>query len=238
MAYPITPNTKSIIFPLDGLNPAETHVDFDDLINVGATGDASLAAKYVARTESGANSGTCVVTTAAVAGAFGVAASTPGSATGNRIVQEVGNFLTSAAIPIAMEARVKFVTGGCYFIGWSEVTATATATVTTAGMAATVPGVGALIQSDDKMDVCARGGDDTASTNLTDQVTLTAGTWYRIGVKTWPTYSEISVDGRKVSTITHTTFAAHPLTPHAGTCGAGATKILSVDSISTMAGRD
>ena len=237
MSYPFGYNTGSILFPPDGLDPASFHVDIDDLLTVGVTGDASLASKYVARTESGANTGTCVVSAAPVAGAYGVALSTPGSATGNRVVQEVGNFVPSASIPITMEARVKFVTGGCYFIGWSEVTATATATVTTSGMAATVPGVGAVIQSDDKLDVVARGGDDTASTALTDQATLTAGTWYRIGVKTWPTYSEIYVDGKLRSKITHTTFVGFPLTPHVGSCGAGATKILSIDLIGTSGPR-
>lgn len=237
MSYPFGYNSGSILFPPDGLDPASVHIDIDDLLVVGVTGDAAKAAKYVARTESGANTGTCVASTATVAGAFGVALSTPGSATGNRVVQEVANFLTSATLPISMETRVKFVTGGTYFIGWSKVTATDTATVTSSGLASGIYGAGALIQSDDYLDAIARGGDDTASTALTNQIFLTAGTWYRIGVKTWPTVTEIYVNGKIASKITHTTLAASAVTPHVGTCGAGTTKILSIDLVGTMASR-
>ena len=227
MSYPIKPNTASILFPLEGLNPADYFVDIDHLQSLGATATAS--SKYVGRLNAASNSGTIVVSTATVAGHPGVALSTPGSGDGNRIQQEVANFLPAANNPILMEAYVSFVTGGVYAIGWGEAIANQSPIAGASGLESNVHGVAAIIQTDDKLDVAASDG-TTAATTLTDQVTLTAGTWYRIGVKTWPTVSEVYVDGRKVSTIRHATLAAKPMTPFAGADAGGA---LSVDYIGT-----
>lgn len=232
MSSPIKYNANSILFPPDGLAPAYCSVDIDHMWVIGATGDAAKP-KYVYRQESSTNGGSGAAATSTVAGHPGIVTSTPGSAAGGRIQMEVAHFLPSATKPITMEALVSFVTGGIYFVGWSEVIATNATTLTSAGFEANVHGVGALIQTDDYLDVVA-SDDTTASTALTNQKLLTAGTWYRIGVKTWPTLSRIYVDGRLVSEITHATLAAKAMTPYAGTPGAGTTKILSVDYIGTM----
>lgn len=235
MSYPFGYNSASILFPPDGLSPANYMVDIDHMFVVGATGDAAKP-KWVGRAEGATNSGALAAATSTVAGHPGVITSTPGSSSGARIQQEVAHFMPSATAPIIMEAYVSFVTGGTYAVGWVEVRADQATTGTSSGLTATVQGVVGLIQSDDKLDVAAIGSGDTASTTLTDQYTFTAGTWYRIGVKTWPTYSEIYVNGKIVSQITHTTLAAQALTPFVGTWGAGATKIISIDYIGTATG--
>lgn len=232
MSSPIKYNANSILFPPDALAPASVECDIDHMWVIGATGDAAKP-KWVGRAEGASNSGALAAATATVAGHPGVITSTPGSSSGARIQMEVAHFMPSDTRPITMEAYIKFVTAGTYFIGWCEVLADQAATATSSGLASNVHGVGVLIQSDDYIDVVA-SDDTTASTTLTNQKLLTAGTWYRIGVKTWPTVSKIYVDGRLVSEITHATLAAKAMTPLAGTCGAGATKILSVDYIGTM----
>jgi len=233
MSYPIKPNTASLIFPTEGLNPAHYLTDVDHMFAVGLTGDPSLAAKYVLRQESSTNGGTVSILTQTVDGHPGIANVAPGSAAGGRIQMESASFLCAADNPIRMEAYCSFVTAGVYIIGWAELRATNATVATSSGFTATVHGAAALIQTDDKMDVIALGAGDTASTNLTDQYTFTAGNWYRIGVETYPTFSNIYVDGRKVSTITHTSLAALPCTPVVGCVTSGTTKILSVDYIGT-----
>lgn len=236
MSYPFGYNSASILFPPDGLNPANYMVDVDHMFVVGLTGDPSLAAKYVLRQESMTNGGTVSILTQTVDGHPGIANVAPGSAAGGRIQMESASFLCADDNPIIMEAYVAFVTGGTYFIGWSELRATNATVGTSSGFTATVHGAGCLIQTDDKMDVIALGAGDTASTTLTDQYTFTAGTFYRIGVKTYPTVSEIYVNGKLASKITHTSLAALPCTPCVGCLGSGTTKILSVDYIGTATG--
>jgi hypothetical protein len=235
MSFPIKPNSASVLFPLDGLNPADYFVDVDHMFGVGATGDAAKP-KYVLRQEATTNGGVVTFAAVSVDGRPGIARVATGTAAGGRIQMEQAAFLPAADNPIIMEASVSFVTGGTYIIGWSELRDTNNTVGTSAGFTSGVHGAAALIQSDDKLDVIALGAGDTASTNLTDQITLTAGTWYRIGVITWPTKSEIYVDGRKVSTITHTSLAALPCTPVVGVFGSDNTKILSVDYIGVATG--
>ncbi len=233
MSYPVKYNQNSILLPADAGSPAGYFVDIDHMFTVGLTGDPSLAAKYVLRQESNTNGGTVSILTQTVAGHPGIANVAPGSGAGGRIQMESASFLTSATKPIIMEAYCTFVTGGTYFVGFTEPRATNATVGTSSGLTAGVQGSGVLIQTDDKADCVAIGGDGTVATILTDQYTFTAGTWYRIGVKQYPTVTECYVNGRLFSQITHTTLAADPMTPVAGCLGSGATKILSVDYIGT-----
>lgn len=227
-------NASSLLNPYQGLltSPANGIVDIDHMTNVGLTGDPSLAAKYVGRQNFTSGTATFVRTAATAAGRYGTNVITPDGTGNGRIQQETASVYLSTSSPWIVEASVNFVTAGVYFVGFAELIASATVVITTGGaFAAAVQGCGICIQTDDKLDIISMGTDDSANTAVTDLVTLTAGTWYRLGVKAWQGKVEAYVDGRKVGqqTMTHTITTA--MTPCVAQATVTSGKNLTVDWI-------
>lgn len=227
-----TYNQKSITQPFVGIAGASTigYADIEHFTVIGATGDAAKP-RFVGRQE-GAGTATIAALTAAEAGRYGVVTITPDATSGGRVCQEVASVLLHESNPVYVEWWVKFVTAGSYFVGLSEVTASATGTISSGALAATQQGCGLAIQTDDKLDIISRGtSGDTANTAVTDVGTLTAGTWYRLGIRATTGLLEAYVDGRYVGRQVMTTALTTALTPTAVAATATATKILSVDLV-------
>lgn len=229
------PNTKynsaSLFNPFQGMftTPANGIVDVDNHLVFGTT--AVTTTKWIARDET-ANAATPAYATATEAGRYGVITLTPHASGGLRFCQNKDNIYLSASNPYYMEAAVKFVTGGSYFVGFAELVANQSAVISAGALAATIQGCGIAIQTDDKMDLISLGtSGDTANTAVADIQTLTAGTWYRLGIKAWQGKLEGYVNGRKVSQQTMTTTITTAMTPTLVAASSGATKILTVDWI-------
>lgn len=226
MSTPIQYNSKTIVRPFQSLSIASNIIDLDHLVVVGATGDAAKP-RYVGRQE-GAGTATIAVATATEADRYGVWTITPDGTSGGRICQEAGTVFLSATTPWVVEAAVKFVTAGSYFVGLATATNSATPIISAGAIGSTM-GVGVAIQTDDKCDIISKGS--SANTAVADMMTLTAGTWYRVAIKAWTTRSEAYIDGRLVGTQTHTYSVTGAMAPSIAACTANAAKILTADWI-------
>lgn len=227
-----TYNQKSLTGPFVGIAGASTigYADIEHFTVIGATGDAAKP-RFVGRQE-GAGTATIAAGTADTYGRYGVVTITPDTTSGGRVCQEVASVLLHASDPVFVEWWVKFVTAGSYFVGLAEVVSSASAVISSGALGATVQGVGLAIQTDDKLDIISRGtSGDTANTAVADVITLTAGTWYRLGIKATTGLVEAYVDGRYVGRQVMTTALTTALTPTAVAATNTATKILSCDLV-------
>lgn len=225
-------NANSLFNPFQGLlsAPANGIVHVDHLSAVGAT--ASVDSAYVGQQNTSSGTATFAVETATESDHYGVCALTSDGTGTARISNQAGTVLLSASVPWHMEALVKFVTGGSYFIGFHEYTASGTNAITTTTFAANTQGCGWMIQTDDKGDLISRGtSSDTLNTAVTDVYTFTAGTWYRIGIRAKQGLLEGFVNGRKVGQQTMSTTITTAMTPSCCQSTATAAKILRVDWI-------
>jgi hypothetical protein len=209
------------VFQGMGSAPAKGRIHVDDVFTFGTT--ASITTPWIVRDET-ANTATFVQTAASEAGRFGTMTITPHASGGGRLCQPYANYILSASDFTFCEWWVKFVTGGSYFIGLQALVANQSATFSAGAL--TANGCGVLIQTDDKMDLVSYSG--SANTAVTDVKTLTAGTWYRIGIRATTGLLEAYVDGRYVGRQVMSNAVTAALSPVIST-GTTATKILTAD---------
>ena len=198
MSTPIRYNSATLVTPFRGMATASIVYDFDHLNHVGATGTAS--ANFVLRTEGASNTGSGGQNGAEVtpsAGEYGAYYITSGSSSGARLCHENGNLIPITGTPIMCEFKAKFTSGSSCFFGFMKPIATATATCTTA-LAASTPGAGALITTAGAIGLISQGFGGSANTAVTGIQTLTAATYYRIGIKLFTNKQELYLNGKKI----------------------------------------